>query len=279
MSDVKRRPYPGMGFIKDTVRDRRDRVLYAKIPDISKLPVEANVESLLPAPMDQESTGSCTGFSAANTAYAVMVKDGHPYPFVPSPVFLYREARVIGGYVEEDSGAEIRNVWKAMNKEGIPPLWLLMPRFNSTDVANPNTGEFPEHSIWRRQPPKAVFTYAEKRQMIGYFKLETLEDILQCVADGYPANFGFTVFRSFYGQIGPQFNVPDPASGDQELGGHAVTAFAYNMQEQWVECRNQWGATAHEGKPNFRLSFTYMRKYASDAWTGRLIEGYKAKAT
>lgn len=266
-------PPHGFGLRPDRP-DRRDRALYAAVPNIDALPMRADNERYLPAVMDQGVTAACTGYSGASLGYSVMVRDSHLRPFVPSPVFLYREARVLGGYVEEDMGAEIRLIWKAANKVGFPPMSNIPPRFKRNDMADAN-GIFPEQSIWRRQPAPSHYADAERRQAVTYYRLATLNDLLQCLADGWCAQLGFTVFRSMYGDRGPVYDVPDPAQGERDLGGHAVVAFGYDKAARRVMFRNSWGLDAHEGKPNFTLSFEYVARFAGDVWTCRLIEGGK----
>lgn len=279
MSDDFTPPH-AFGYRQDTP-DRRDRLLYQVVPNIDALPDEVNLESLLPGVYDQKVIGSCVGWSSATVAYTVMKKDGHRRPFMPSPVFLYREARDLGGYVEEDAGAEIRLAWKAMNKLGLPPMSNLKPRYNAGDLPDEQTAIFPEKSIWRKKPPASIYSDAETRQMLSYFRLDTLGDLLKCLADGYTANIGFSVYRSFYGPRGPVIDVPDPNPlVDRLLGGHAVTAYGYSKKRQRVFLRNQWGETAHENTPNFTLSFRYLEnpQWSGDWWAGRVLEGGKAAA-
>lgn len=266
----------GHGFgLRPDAPDRRDRALYQALVNIDALPEKASCEGVLPPVMDQNAVGACVGYSAAHVMFAIMKKDKHRKPFVPSPVFLYREARVLGGYVEEDAGAEIRLAWKAAFKLGMPPMSTLKPRFNAGDLPDGQTWLFPEKSIWRRAPSASIYKDAETRQAIQYFKCFNLGDMLKSIAEGWPVQFGFTVFRSLYGPSGPLFNAPDPRpeAGDRELGGHAVTAYAYDRPSRRLFLRNQWGSTAHEGKPNFTLSFEAADRWSSDCWTGRLIEG------
>ena len=199
---------PGMGLRPDRP-DRRDRALYAAVPNIDALPDRADLTHLLPPGhdkppgIDQRWSSACVGYSGASTLYGVMKKDGHRRPFVASPVFLYREARVLGGYLEEDAGAEIRLMWKAANKLGLPPQSNLKPRFLPEDMADPSTAMLPENSIWRRQPPPSVYADAERRQVLTYFRMSTLNDVLQSLADGWPVQFGFMMNRSAYGPGGP----------------------------------------------------------------------------
>lgn len=269
---VPERHMPGFGLRRDSP-DRRDRALYGAVPNIDSLPDRADTSALLPAVMDQRVSSACTGYSGANTLHAVMVKDGHRRPFVPSPVFLYREARVLGGYVEEDMGAEIRNVFKAANRLGLPPMSNWAPRFGPQHNADPQTGLWPEGSIWLRKPPPSVYADAERRQVLSYYRLSTLNDLLKCLADGWPAAIGVTVFRSWYGPSGPLYNIPDPGPHDRDLGGHAITAYGYDKASRRIFCRNQWGVDAHQGKPDFTISFDYYSRFGSDTWTGRFVEG------
>lgn len=271
-----RRPMPGMGLVPDAP-DRRDRALYAAIPNIDALPDRADCSALLPPVMDQHSTSACVGFSAATVMHAVMVKDGHRRPFVPSPVFIYREARVLGGYVEEDMGTEIRLAWKAANKVGLAPMSNIKPRFKAGDLADPQTGLFPADSIWRRQPAPSHYADAERRQALVYYRLATLNDLLQRLADGWPAQLGFMVFRSMYGSSGPLFEVPDPQPGEHGLGGHAVAAYGYDKPSRRVLFMNSWGNEAHQGRSSFTLSFDYVMRYSADVWTGRALEGFRPK--
>lgn len=268
-------PFPrGLGYRQDAP-DRRDRILFKAAINIDALPERANVINLMPPVMDQLTTSACTGFGNASMFYGVMKRDGHRRPFVPSPVFLYREARVLGDYVEEDFGAENRNVLKAAAKLGLPPMSNLKPRFEDAHLADPRTGIFPANSIWVRQPSPSVYADAERRQAINYFRLENLGDLLKCLADGWPASLGFFVHYSFYNRATgqPHYNVPDVQMNDYILGGHLVCAYAYDKPSRRVFFRNSWGPTAHEGKPDFTLSFKFLEQHAGDMWTARFVEG------
>ena len=269
---------PGMGLRPDS-EDRRDRVLFARAPNIDSLPAKADNSRLLPAVMDQSVVGACVGYSTAAHTYGTMKMDGHRRPFVPSPVFVYRQARLLGGYLSEDAGCEIRNAMKGVAKWGLPPMSVVKPRFRPTDLPDPQTWIFPPTSVWVKEPTASVYADAERRQVLQYFKLPLLADLLKCLADGYTAVVGFQVFRSLYGWGGPLYNVPDPnPPGDRELGGHAVLAHSYDMPSRRVVFRNSWGPEAHEGKSDFTLSFAYLEKYSWDNWTTRFVEGGTVKA-
>jgi C1A family cysteine protease len=268
----------GMG-LKPDKRDPRDYFLFEERPTVDAQPPSADNSAILPPVMDQKVVGACVGYSTAAHTFGTMERDGHRRPFVPSPVFVYRQARLLGGYLDEDAGCEIRNAMKAVARWGLPPLSNLKPRFTAADIADPRTSKFGPKSIWVKEPTASVYADAERRQVIQYFKLPTLGDLLQCLADGYTAVVGFLVFRSMYGPGGPRFHVPDPnPPNDRELGGHAVLAHSYSKADRRVVFRNSWGADAHEGKPDFTLSFDYLSKYSWDNWTTRFVEGGTTKA-
>ena len=272
------RPPHGLGRRPDTP-DRRDRIMYRAIPNVDALPDTAmhlKTEATLPPPMDQGSTGSCTGFSGAAMFRSAMVRDGHRRPFVPSPVFLYGEARRLGGYYEEDAGAEIRNILKASNRLGLPPMSNLKPRFKESDLANESTYLWPKDSIWIKPPTPSLLADAERRQAIEYKAVPTLPDILQALAEGRAVVFGFMMYRSFFDAYGKaQKIISMPEKRDWQLGGHAVVAYDYDKPNRVVWCRNSWGEQAHYGGANFALPFPYMEQYASDGWVASFIEGGK----
>jgi hypothetical protein len=276
MSDADGVPLRSMG-LKPDAPDRRDRLLFQAVPNIDALPDRPARPAPLGEVLDQSAVGGCTGYSTATMCESVMALDGHKRPFVPSPVFLYGEGRRIGGYHGEDAGAELRNVLKAAANLGLPPMSNIKPRFRPGDLADPNTGLFPAGSVWVREPAKSHLADAARRKALKYFKLPTLGDLIQCLADGYPAAIGFEVYRSFYGSGGPKFEVPDPRPewGDRALGGHAVCAYSYDRPSRRVLIRNSWGETAHQGRPDFTLSFNYLEKYSWDNWTIRYIQGGK----
>lgn len=287
MSDDTFTPPHGMGRKPDTP-DRRDRILYRAVPNVDALPDEVNLEDQLPEVYDQGALGSCTGWSGAQVLRSIMAKDGHRAPFMPSPVFLYREARALEGTVGEDAGAEIRDIWKVAAKLGLPSIKnaSVAPRYRPEDMPDPQSWAFRPESRWARQPPAGVYKAAELRQALTYFALPTTADLMKCLADGYLANIGIAIYRGFYGDQGPLYDVPDPNPRRERLiGWHAITLFGYSRPRRRWLIRNQWGDKAHLGaptpdgtSPNFTLSFAYLEdpQMADSFWTGRLIEGGKA---
>jgi len=282
MSDDTFNPPHALGLRGADPADPRDFHLRAPTVNVDQLPDRVDLSSLLPPVMDQRNVSACVGYAVAETAYTVLRKDGHKRPYVPSPVFIYREARAIDdasepGSLAHDWGTYIRSGFKVINKLGMPSISDLRPRFMAADIANPTTEEFSVRSIWRRQPAAFVYREGEQRQMLEYYRLPGLADLLGCLADGWCAAMGINVMRSFYGSNGqPLKDIPDPVPGDRLLGGHAITVYGYDKKAQRLLIFNHWGPTAHQGGPSFTISFNYYTQHASDVWTARRAEGGKA---
>lgn len=279
MSDTQKREFAGFNFgLKKDRPDERDYKLFRAAIDINRLPIEKKLEKLLPHPtkpysMDQKQTGSCVGYSGVQTVYAIMKKNKHYAPFVGSPVFAYREARVLGGNLHEDSGTELRLFWKAMAHRGLARWEDLAPDFGPEHLADRNY-IFPSNSVWRRTPAPGVYDSAMKTQAIQYFRLVGVAEAMKSIADGWPFQYGYAVYNSNFDNKGdPLFTIKMPKTGDYIVGYHAVTGYGYSRRTNRFYFRNNWGPNAHQGKPNFSLPFEYVEKYTLDMWTARIIEG------
>jgi C1A family cysteine protease len=96
----------------------------------------------------------------------------------------------------------------------------------------------------------------------------------QCLAEGYPFVFGFSVYEAFesdeVGRTG-KLNLPEPS--EKQLGGHAVMAVGYNDSAERVLVRNSWG-TDWGIKGYFTMPYDYISSdnLADDLWTLRGLE-------
>ncbi len=64
--------------------------------------------------------GSCTGNAIAGAVQFEREKQKLTPDFVPSRLFIYYNERVIESSVDTDSGAQIRDGIKVVNKQGVP---------------------------------------------------------------------------------------------------------------------------------------------------------------
>ncbi len=187
------------------------------------------------------------------------IKQKRPNPFTPSRLFIYYNERAIEGTVASDSGAQIRDGVKSVNKRGAPP---------ETDWPYDIT-KFTE------KPPEHAFLDGMKNQAILYQRLTpTLSQLKGCLASGFPFVFGFTVYESFESKaVAQSGHVPMPQADEQQLGGHAVLAVGYQESDQTFIVRNSWGPDWGK-KGYFTMPYPYLVQptLSSDFWTIRSVE-------
>ena len=99
-------------------------------------------------------------------------------------------------------------------------------------------------------------------------------EFLECLAEGYPLVFGFSVYEAFEGDEVARtgkLNLPEPS--EKQLGGHAVMAVGYDDSAERVLVRNSRG-TDWGMKGYFTMPYDYISNdnLADDLWTLRGIE-------
>lgn len=192
-----------------------------------KIPDKVDLRPLCSKVEDQEALGSCTANAGVGLYEFVEIKQKVEKPFWDaSRLFLYYNTRLIEGTVNEDSGAYIRDTMKALSKSGVCPEkeWpYLTERF-------------------AMKPIGPCYKHAAKHKAVVYRRLDTLQDLLGCLADGYPFEFGFTVYDSFMSvKVAKTGIVPMPKKNEKVQGGHAVMAVGYDQVKKLFIVRNSWG--------------------------------------
>lgn len=214
----------------------------------SPLPESVDLRPKLPACWDQGDLGSCTAF--ALTGAMAFLHAG----FEGSQLWLYYEERKIEGDVHSDAGAEIRDGIKVLASLGLPPetAWPY-------DIAKFS------------RAPSAAATKAAKADMVtAYQRLTGVDDMLDCLASGFPFVVGISVFESFETDaVAKTGKVPMPAKHDKLLGGHAVCVVGYTADGSFI-VRNSWG-TGWGMNGYFTLPEAYLAdaNLATDVWTIR----------
>ena len=93
--------------------------------------------------------------------------------------------------------------------------------------------------------------------------------MLNCLADGFPFVFGFTVYESFETlKVAQTGIVPMPKKSERTLGGHAVMAIGYDQKQKHFIVRNSWGPQWGQAG-YFTMPYAYLETLASDFWTIR----------
>lgn len=238
-------------------RDFRYAVKRMKREALSRIPREVDLrKAWMPAPYDQGDLGSCTA-NAIGAALAYEHQKESLGSLMPSRLFIYYGERVVEGSIQSDSGAQIRDGIKVVASLGAPPekLWPY-------DIAK-----------FTRKPPAKAYRAALQHRAVAYFRVDQtrLEEMLGCLASGFPFVFGFTVYEGFEGAKVEKMGVLDlPKKGERVLGGHAVLAVGYNQKTKRFLVRNSYGS-GWGRKGYFTMPFAYLldEDLAADFWTIR----------
>jgi C1A family cysteine protease len=237
--------------------DARDKFLLAPVNLVR--PAKVDLTAGCPPVYDQGALGSCTANAIAAALEFDQKKQTLEPVFVPSRLFIYYNERALEGTIREDAGAQIRDGFKTVAKQGAPheALW---PYVISRFAAKPNVRAYRD---------------AAKHPAILYQRLVQTPAMLEtCLAGGFPFVFGFTVYDSFESDaVASSGTVPMPGPSEEVLGGHAVLCVGYDQAAQRFLVRNSWGPGWGTGG-YFTMPYAYLTdvNLADDFWTVTLVQ-------
>lgn len=227
-------------------------------PTIEILPSSIDLRQFCSKIEDQGNLGSCTAQALVGNLEFLEVKDNVHFSDL-STLFLYFNERVIEHSTNYDSGAELRDGIKTLKTQGVckENLW--------------------PYSIfkYRTKPTPRCYLDASSHKVIQYARLNTLEDMRTCLADGFPFVFGFAVYDSFESdEVAKTGIIPMPNKSEQLLGGHAVMTCGYNDDNKTFIVRNSWGIEwADKGYCYMPYNYLTDRNLSDDLWTIRRAQG------
>ena len=125
-------------------------------------------------------------------------------------------------------------------------------------------------------PGILLYSIAGNFKAISYLRLgdpgeprrNVLRDVRSCIADGFPAAFGFSVYSSI-DEVSEDngYVIPPPDREDRFEGGHAVLAIGYDDVNRKLLIRNSWGEDWGD-KGYAWLPYSYIEQgLARDFWT------------
>jgi len=238
------------GWIPDRP-DHRD-FLYSAIAPKVKLPPKVDLRAEDSPVENQGHLGSCTANALAGHLQFLERITGQAYKDL-SRLFIYYIERAMEGTISFDSGAMIRDGIKGLAKNGVcaESSWPY-------DITK-----------FTRKPTPACFKEGLKRRITSYHRLQTINEMLNCLAEGFPFVFGFTVYESFETlKVAQTGIVPMPKKSERALGGHAVMAVGYDQKQKRFIVRNSWGEQWGQAG-YFTMPYAYIETLASDFWTIR----------
>lgn len=249
-----------MGWHRDS-HDPRDTFIRPMLE--SAIPSKGSVRTIYAPPIrDQSNIGSCTANGGVEAAgFITHVENGLPDPMY-SRLDLYAITRKIEGTpLTEDSGCQVRDVFKAMAQYGVclEQMWPY------------DTEKF------SMMPPRTAMTAALKHKAILYAKAATLLAIKSSIVDPTqptPLIGGFVCYESLQSDaVSKTGDVPMPEANEQSIGGHCIYFDGFDDDADdgcggkgMLNFRNSWGEDWGDGGCG-RLPYAYVTSgFASDFW-------------
>lgn len=229
-------------------------------PCLTDIPI-IDLRSKCPPVYNQGQLGSCTANATCGAYGFEMIKQGETYEEM-SRLFLYYCSRKAEGHVDEDSGAELKDVVNVTQKIG-----LCLEKLWPYDI-----------SKFTEEPPAICNTDSElHRTAVAERVKQTNDDLKQCLLDGYPVIFGFNVYESFESeQVEKTGIMPMPNTTTEKLlGGHAVLLVGCTQisEKNYYIVRNSWGASwGDNGYFYMPAEFIIDPSMASDFWAIKLVK-------
>lgn len=253
-------------------RDFHDsRDIHLTIDDGKAQATSGSLETVFMPPVrDQLNIGSCTanaGCEAAGFTNNAETSKGDP---LFSRLDLYAITRTLEGTpLSEDSGCQVRDVFKAMAQYGVclEEEWAYVP------------------SRFSQMPPANAMDDGRAHKAITYHRLASIAEIKTCIGQGFPFIGGFVCFESLMSaQCAATGNVPVPKPTEQQIGGHCIYFYGFDDNADdgaggkgMLLFQNSWG-TGWGLTGRGRLPYAYLRPMvtsglplASDFWTLRKI--------
>jgi C1A family cysteine protease len=244
------------GWVPDRP-DFRDKLYAAIAAPPKKMPPKVDLRAGCSPVENQGNLGSCTANALAGNLEFLEKKVGRRATNL-SRLFIYYNEREMEGTISEDAGAAIRDGVKSLVKQGVcaEKNWPYK-------IAN-----------FADKPPPACYRQATSREVTSYHRVIGLQQMRQCLAEGYPFVFGFSVYESFESDAVAStgtMNLPKP--GEKQVGGHAICAVGYDDATKRLLIRNSWG-TGWGIKGYFTMPYDYASNsnLADDFWTLRAFE-------
>ncbi len=241
------------GWLPD-LPDHRDSPYSAIKPRATKLPKVVDLRTGCSPVENQRSLSSCTAHALVGALEFLELKAGAALVDL-SRLFVYYNERVIEDSVNSDKGAFLRDGIKSLAKQGVceEEVWPY------------------KITAWKKKPTASCYNTAKKHMISSYHRINSVDEMRACLADGFPFVFGFTVYEAFESQTVAKtgvLNMPQP--GEKNVGGHAVMAAGYDDTKKRFLIRNSWDTDWGQAG-YFTMPYDYLadRNLSDDFWTIR----------
>jgi len=169
----------GLGWLPD-LPDHRDKLYAAIAKPPKEMPKLVDLRPIAPPVENQGAMNSCTA-NALVGALEFLENKNKLHLVDLSRLFIYYNERVLEHSVNEDPGAFIRDGIKTLVKQGV-----------CTEAKWP----YSKYKLYVK-PSAVCYKEAADHQVTSYHRISSLNEMRQCLAEGYPFVFGFTVYTAF----------------------------------------------------------------------------------
>jgi C1A family cysteine protease len=164
-------------------------------------------------------------------------------------MFTWYYARFAEGCQNIDDGVQMRTIMAALNEHGTCP-----------------EGLWPHGSPIATEPDKNAQLFSASRLPV-YERCDSLQSIKYSLAvEKQPVCIGVDVYNCWYDTNVVQTGIIPYVTGQDSLGGHAITICAYDDVAQLLTIANSWGIE-YGDKGFIHYPYAYVENNDYDAWT------------
>jgi C1A family cysteine protease len=220
--------------------------------DLSQIPS-------FPSVLNQQQLGSCTA-NASSNALRYCLKKFNSNVFQPSRLYIYYFSRLLENNINEDSGASIRVVMKAISKYG-----------TCDEVVWP----YDLVKFTTKPPPRCCSNGLSHTKTFAYSSvIQDEKSIKSCIYSGFPIICGIQVYSSLESDKTMKTgNVDLPSPVDTLEGGHCILLVGYNDTTKMFKFQNSWGDKVGD-RGYFNIPYAYITdtNLASDFWVIQMFK-------
>ena len=238
--------------------DHRDLKKTFTQHELNQTPDNVDLRPNCPPIYDQGQLGSCTANGGAAAYQYDEIKQHNSSQFIPSRLYLYYNTRAIEGTIDQDSGAQIRNMIKSMSDKG-------MCREDQCPY---------DITKFTQQPSQECYDFGKDHKPLKYERvLQDQSHIEACLNQQLPIIFGFEVYESFESEeVAKTGQVPLPGPNEKLVGGHCTDIVGYDRQSRKFIVRNSWGPNWGDGGYcYFPYEYILNTNLCADFWVVQTI--------
>ncbi|MCU0686116.1 MAG: C1 family peptidase, partial [Polyangiaceae bacterium] len=231
----------------------------------AKLPPRVDLRPFMTAVENQGQTSSCVANAVAGAYEYLAKRHLGEEAYDVSRLFIYYNARDLGGSADEDGGSFIGDAIEGLKRYGAcsERTW---PFEESAVVERPSDDSFGEAASFLVEHAELVPT--------------ELDAWRSALAEGHPVIFGISLFRSFDAHRKKGL-VPMPSASEASRashGGHAMLCVGYSDKDRLFVVRNSWGdGWGDKGYCYIPYDYLMNAKFNSgDSWIIRQIDAIPA---